>query len=66
MQAIFEENRSIRPSLEGKVAIVTGANGGIGSAIAQQFLADGALVVLTDLAQSGEQLAGQASNFPHA
>ena len=57
MQAIFDENRSTRPSLEGKVAIVTGANGGIGSAIAQQFLADGAFVVLTDLAQSGEQLA---------
>jgi 3alpha(or 20beta)-hydroxysteroid dehydrogenase len=52
MQATLEMNRSKAPPLEGKVAIVTGANGGIGFAIAQQFLADGALVVLTDLAQS--------------
>ena len=52
MQATLEMNPSKAPPLEGKVAIVTGANGGIGSAIAQQFVADGALVVLTDLAQS--------------
>jgi 3alpha(or 20beta)-hydroxysteroid dehydrogenase len=60
MQAIFEKNRANPASLEGKVAIVTGANGGIGFAIARQFVAEGALVVLTDVAQSGGTLASLA------
>ncbi|MEX2693170.1 SDR family NAD(P)-dependent oxidoreductase [Rhizobium mongolense] len=34
---------------EGKVAIVTGAGGGIGSAIARRLSAEGALVVVTDV-----------------
>lgn len=42
-------------SLAGKVAIVTGAGGGIGLAIAQRYAADGARVVLSDLqADKGE------------
>lgn len=68
MQTNLEKNRTKPASLEGKVAIVTGANGGIGTAIAQQFLAEGASVVLTDLAQSGEPLASsgdQAIFFKH-
>lgn len=43
-------------SLEGKVAIITGAAGGIGLAIARRYARDGVRVVMTDLqAQLGEQ-----------
>lgn len=35
--------------IEGKVAVVTGASGGIGSALAQRLLENGARVVVTDL-----------------
>lgn len=43
-------------SLDGKVAIVTGAAGGIGLAIARRYARDGARVVMTDLqAERGEQ-----------
>jgi NAD(P)-dependent dehydrogenase (short-subunit alcohol dehydrogenase family) len=35
--------------MEGKVALVTGGAGGIGSAVARRLLAEGACVVLTDL-----------------
>jgi len=42
-------------SLQGKVAVITGAAGGIGLAIAQRYAADGARVVLTDVqADKGE------------
>ncbi|NDR55873.1 bifunctional rhamnulose-1-phosphate aldolase/short-chain dehydrogenase [Aliiruegeria sabulilitoris] len=37
--------------LAGRVALVTGAAGGIGSATAERFLREGACVVLTDIAQ---------------
>ncbi|NVO14635.1 MAG: SDR family oxidoreductase [Rhodoplanes sp.] len=36
--------------LQGKVAIVTGAGGGIGGAISRQFAAEGAAVVILDIA----------------
>jgi NAD(P)-dependent dehydrogenase (short-subunit alcohol dehydrogenase family) len=36
------------PMLEGKTALVTGAAGGIGSAVAEAFVANGARVVLAD------------------
>lgn len=36
--------------LEGKVCVVTGANGGIGQSICQHFLALGANVMATDIA----------------
>ncbi|MHC5655935.1 SDR family NAD(P)-dependent oxidoreductase [Stappia sp.] len=43
-------------SLENKVAIVTGAAGGIGLAIARRFVADGAKVVIADVDdQRGEE-----------
>ena len=44
-------------SLQGQVVIVTGAAGGIGSAIAHRCAADGARVVLADL--EGTPLARQ-------
>ena len=41
--------------LQDKVAVITGAAGGIGLAIAQRYAAEGARVVLTDmLAEAGE------------
>jgi NAD(P)-dependent dehydrogenase (short-subunit alcohol dehydrogenase family) len=50
--------------LEGKVAVVTGAAGGIGRALARRFLADGARVVMADidkdaLAATAAALAGE-------
>jgi len=38
--------------LEGKVAIITGGNSGIGLATAQQFVSDGAYVFITGRHQS--------------
>lgn len=43
--------------LNGKVAIITGASGGQGSAEARLFAAEGAKVVLTDLAAEGGSIA---------
>lgn len=47
--------------LEGKVAIVTGAGGGIGSAIVERFAAEGAAVVAADLDETRlREVAGRA------
>ena len=43
--------------LEGKVAIVTGGAGGIGSETVRHFVDEGASVVIADLDESGEALA---------
>jgi rhamnulose-1-phosphate aldolase/alcohol dehydrogenase len=44
--------------LEGKIALVTGGAGGIGSATARRLLAEGACVVLLDLDEAALQAAG--------
>ncbi len=41
------------PALEGKVAVITGAQRGVGFGIAQEFVDEGATVVITDIDQAG-------------
>jgi NAD(P)-dependent dehydrogenase (short-subunit alcohol dehydrogenase family) len=43
--------------LEGKVAIVTGGSSGIGKAIAERYVEDGADVVIADIAEDGAETA---------
>lgn len=52
--------------LEGKVAVITGAGSGIGAAIARLFAAEGANVLLGDLAESGAALAAELVATGHA
>ena len=58
--------RMPRPKpLAGKVALVTGGAGGIGSAVARRLLADGACVMLTDLAEAAlREVAGDLAEGP--
>lgn len=55
--------------LQNKIALITGAAGGIGKAIAQRFLQEGATVVISDLndekgKQAAEEL-GQNTHYVH-
>jgi 3alpha(or 20beta)-hydroxysteroid dehydrogenase len=51
--------------MQGKVAIVTGAAGGQGAAEAKMFLTAGAKVVLTDITESGKQVAAELGDNAH-
>jgi len=56
--------------LEGKVAIITGAAGGIGAAAARSFARDGALLLLTDADERGarelaDEIGAGALALPH-
>jgi 3alpha(or 20beta)-hydroxysteroid dehydrogenase len=48
--------------LDGKIAIVTGAAGGLGEAQARMFVAQGAKVVMTDVQESGAGIAAELGN----
>jgi rhamnulose-1-phosphate aldolase/alcohol dehydrogenase len=52
-------------SLAGRVALVTGGAGGIGSAIAERYLREGAVVVLADIDQTAldERVAGFGKRY---
>ena len=52
--------------LENKVAIVTGAVGGIGKDIAMLFAREGARVVIADLNQKGADAVGRARSAKRA
>jgi 3alpha(or 20beta)-hydroxysteroid dehydrogenase len=53
--------------LNGKVAVITGAAGGIGTAAAHAFAREGALLVLTDADAEGvDRLAGELGNGAYA
>ena len=47
------------PSLDGKVAIITGGARGMGAAHARRFVEEGARVVLTDVSDNGREVAEQ-------
>lgn len=49
-------------TLAGKLALVTGACRGIGLAISQRFVAEGARVVLTDVAEPDASLRAWAAS----
>ena len=55
--------------LEGKVAVVTGGSSGLGRAIARRFVAEGARVVIGDIAdEAGQEVAdslGDSARFRH-
>src|SRR5512139_969399 len=59
-------NENTRGRLRGKVAVITGAASGIGAAAARLFVAEGARVVLGDVAQDAGEALAQELNAPAA
>jgi meso-butanediol dehydrogenase / (S,S)-butanediol dehydrogenase / diacetyl reductase len=45
--------------LAGKVAVITGAGGGIGRAVARRFVAEGARIIVSDISGAEEQTAAE-------
>src|SRR5262245_2049750 len=45
-----ETTFTLMPRLQGKIALITGAAGGLGAALSRAFVAEGAHVVVTDVA----------------
>jgi 2-deoxy-D-gluconate 3-dehydrogenase len=60
------DSLSLPLSLEGKVAFITGAAGGLGQAIARAFAARGAAVALADLHNRADDLDQLARGLPRA
>lgn len=56
--------RVVGMEIEGKVAVVTGAGVGVGPAIAERLCAEGASVVLTDLAPPEEPVGERMAFVP--
>ncbi|MBT8065511.1 MAG: SDR family oxidoreductase, partial [Gammaproteobacteria bacterium] len=50
-------------SLTDKAALITGAAGGIGKAIAERFIAAGARVVITDVADAREAARAMGAGY---